>query len=405
MKLLYVTPGFPYPPRRGYLLMAYHQIEHLAARHSVDLISFVDAEADRSNADELANWCGRIDTVELPAWRCFLNMGLGMASALPFQISYFKSAKMAATVHERLRKKAYDIVVFQLTRMAQYRPVWYEGPTILSMVDPFVLNYQRSLSWRPWYARPWLQAEIARLKNYESQQALRFDRVLLISEADVRDYQNFMGAGNVDWVPHAIDVNYFSPLPSVARRTGMIVITGNMFYAPNVDAVNYFCREIFPLIRKHVPEASLWLVGSRPAEAVRKWGKDERIKVTGFVSDVRPYLNQAMVSVCPVRLNVGTQTKVLEALAMGTPVVSTSAGNHGIGAVSGEHLYVVDTPSEFAERVVALLKGKEWDELSRRGRRFVVEHFTWEKSVARLEQILAEITEQAITRRGRSCDP
>jgi glycosyltransferase involved in cell wall biosynthesis len=124
---------------------------------------------------------------------------------------------------------------------------------------------------------------------------------------------------------------------------------------------------------------------------VRKWTRDPRIKITGFVPDIRPYLSEAMVSVCPVRLRIGTQTKVLEALACGTPVVTTPAGNHGIGAISGEHLYVADDPVSFADKVVTLLTTRKWSILSEKGRRFAEDNFTWEKSAEKLEKILEQL--------------
>ena len=395
MKLLYVTPNFPYPPHRGYSLMAYHHIEHLSKRHMVDLISFVNAEADGFNKGGLTEWCRQIETVALPTWQSVLTLGLRFFRREPFQVSFLHSSKMAEIINHRLRTQSYDGVIFQLTRMAQYRPDWYKGPTLLSMVDPFVLNYQRSLAWRPWYMRQVLHFEIKRLKTYESRQARLFDRVLLISAADVRDYSPLLPGAKMDWVPHGVDVNNFQ-VTDTPRQVGRIVLCGSMFFAPNVDAVEYFCRKIFPLVRQQAPEAKLWLVGSRPAAAVRKWAADPHIEVTGFVPDVRPYLSQAMVSVCPVRLNVGTQTKVLESLAMGTPVVTTSAGNQGIGAVSGEHLYVADSPTEFAEKVVSLLKKEKWKELSENGRQFVVENFTWEKSVVKLEYILNQVAKERV---------
>ncbi len=404
MKLLYVIPSFPYPPRKGYELIAYNHIKHFAARrHSVDLISFARADVDYS-AGGLAEWCGRIYTVELPAWQSAMNLVLRAPLGEPFQVSFFRSGRMEELVSRQLRTANYEVVIFKTIRMAQYRPEWYTGATVLSMVDPMILSYQRSLSWRAWYTRPVFQAEADRLRWYEPRQAARFDRSLLIAAADLRDYQDFLSGVKsdwdsqgllnkikLDWVPHGVDVDIFCPATSTIRQAGMIVITGNMHYVPNVHAVDYFCREIFPLILEQEPLAHLWLVGTRPAAAVGKWSRYKNITVTGFVPDIRPYLNKAMVSVCPVRLNVGTQTKVLEALAMGTPVVTTTAGNYGVGAVSGEHLYVADSVSEFAERVVALLRGEKWAELSKNGRRFVVENFTWEKSMTKIERVFSEV--------------
>jgi len=243
----------------------------------------------------------------------------------------------------------------------------------------------------PWYSRPLVWSWIDRLKEYERRQASRFDRVILVNREDSREYKNIVGNARSDWVPSGIDADVFCPSDEIPRRDGMIVITGNMYHTPNVDAVEFFCRDVFPLVCKRVPSATLWLVGARPVRRIRKWTRDSRIRVTGFVPDIRPYLQQAMVSACPVRLRIGTQTKILEALACGTPVVTSSAGNHGIGATSGEHLYVADDPIEFADRIVVLLRGERWTELSQKGRRFVEDNFTWEKSVEKLEQILEQL--------------
>lgn len=399
MKLLFVAPTLPYPPSRGYLSAAYQHIKHLSGWHTVDLISFASDEDTAPAVSVLSGWCRSIETVRLRSWRSILNAGLGLLADRPLQVSYYKSLGMEQAVCRRLMTGEYDVVIFLLTRMAQYRPSWYEGVTILNMVDPLILDYLRSLALRPWYTVPVLRTEITRLKRYEARQAPQFDRVLLVAQADVQDYGGFLGGAKLDWIPHGVDEEHFYPPIGETRRPGMIVITGNMFYAPNVDAVNYFCQEVFPLVHRRVPEAHLWVVGAKPTATVRRWARYPRIHVTGSVSDVRPYLSQAMVSVCPVRRRVGVQTKVLEALAMGTPVVATSAGNHGIGGIPGQHLHTADSPVEFAEKIVTLLLGERWAELSENGRRFVVENFAWTRSATRLEQILFEVVRE---RRGES---
>lgn len=392
LRLLFVTDSLPYPPRKGYLTMTFHQIEHLAARHSIDLVSFSRADAATTPVGPLADWCNDIEIVKLPLWRSLLNIAGALPSRTPLTVAYYRSEKMGTTLQAKLKANAYDVVIFQLGRMAQYLPATYHGATLLNMVDPMILNYQRSLRWRPWHDRIALSLEVRRLKQYEQAYAPNFDRVLLVAEEDVRSYSEFLPGAKVGRIPYGTDTTFFTSSSDVARKKGMIVLTGSMFYAPNIDAVNYFCREIFPLIRQRVPHANLWLVGSDPAASVRKWGKIAGIHITGSVPDIRPYLNEAMVSVCPIRLKVGIQTKILEALAMGTPVVTTTAGSNGIGAVSGKHLYEADSPVEFADRVVALLNGEEWSHLSTSGRSFVVENYDWVTSVARLEEIFQELT-------------
>lgn len=391
MKLLFVTAHFPYPPRTGHALIAYHYIKHLALRHSIDLISY-GTHGRLAEAVEFRAWCNHIELVDQPSRReTFFNAGLGIAARQPFEVPYYKSAKMFQAVHRHLSRGGYDAALFQRTETVQFLPADYVGPAIWCMEDPPGLREQRLLSLSPWYSRPAIQDRISRLRRYVRRQAIRFDRVLVLSEADARDYESTLKGARLDWVPYGIDTDVFKPGQANARREGMILISGNMYHPPNVDAVEYFCRRVFPLVCQRAPSANLWIVGAEPAASVRKWSENKRIKVTGFVPDLRAYLSQAMVSVCAVRLKIGAQTKILEALACGTPVVTTSAGNNSTGGVSGEHLYVADEPAEFAERVVALLNHERWTALSENGRQFVTANFTWEKCVAKLETILEEV--------------
>jgi sugar transferase (PEP-CTERM/EpsH1 system associated) len=394
MRLLFVTPNFSCSPRAGHEIITCNFIKYLAQRHSVDLITFSNDEL--SEKSDSLFFCRHVEKVPLKPWQSRINKILGIMSGAPLLISQYKSAKMAQTVERYLKQNKYDIVLFQLIAMAQYKPDWYHDATVLNMIDPLVLNYQRSMIWQSWYSRPWAKNRISRLKRYELQQSSLFDRVLLLNHTDCSDYRDIIAGAKLDWVPYAIDIDYFRPDNNDMRQNGVIIITGKMDHLPNVDAVRYFCKEIFPRIRNKIPSAVLWLVGTRPTAAIRKLARDKQIKVTGDVNDIRPYLGRAMVSVCSVRLKVGTQTKILEALAMATPVVTTSAGNHGIGGISGEHLYVADDPYEFADRVVGLLHGENWSKLSANGRRFVVDNFIWEKSVDKLEKILYEV-QQTVT--------
>jgi glycosyltransferase involved in cell wall biosynthesis len=390
MKVLIITYALPYPPLTGSALIALHHIKHLAAHHTVDLVSFKSRKNPGQLAD-LPRWCNSIELVDRPArWRVLMNIVMGIVRDPHPVVSRARSEEMSKVVDRRLADARYDVALFQMP-MGQFRPSRYPGPTMWNLEEPQALKTQRMLSISPWYSRPWTWIRINRLKHWEKSQASLFDRVTVVNREDSREYGSIIGGARLDWVPSGIDADAFRPSPETPRRDGMIVITGNMFHPPNIDAVEFFCEEVFPLICKQVPSATLWLVGDRPARRVRKWATDSRIKITGFVPDIRPYLQQAMVSACPVRLRIGTQTKILEALACGTPVVTSSAGNHGIGGVSGEHLYVADAPEEFAHNIATLLRGERWSELSENGRRFVEDNFTWEKSAMKLEQVLEQL--------------
>lgn len=391
MKLLFVSPYLPYPLLTGSAVITSNHIKHLSRRHTIDLISF-GSRKKPSRLGDLPRWCNNIELVDRPPrWRVLLYLLAGMTRDPDLQISRLRSAKMAEVVSRRLADTRYDVVLFQTVQSAQFRPNWYQGPTVWNLEDPLVLKTHRMLPMFSWYSRPLHRRGRDRWKSYDMKQAPRFSRVIFVNKDDADEYKRIVHKACTDWVPHGIDHEAYRPSAEIARRDGMIVITGNMFHVPNVDAVEFFCRDIFPLVCEREPTANLWLVGSRPVERIKKWAKNPRIKVTGSVPDIRPYLQQARVSACPVRLKIGTQTKTLEALACATPVVTTSAGNHGIGASNGKHLYVADEPVEFSNRVVELLKGNRWHEFSQSGRRFVEENFTWSKSTLKLEEILEQL--------------
>jgi glycosyltransferase involved in cell wall biosynthesis len=391
MKLLFVSPLSPYPPRLGSAVITLNHIRYLSTRHTVDLIAF----ADRKKANDLGDlprWCNNVELVDRPPrWQVLLYMIGRMTRDPVLDISRFRSSSMSEAVDRRLADGNYDAVLFQTLLSAQFRPEWYRGPTIWSLEDPSALKIQRMLPMYPWYSRLLHRSRSDRLQRYERKQASHFGRVTFVNKEDALEYKCIVPQASTDWVPHGIDPEAYRPCEEELRREGMIVITGNMFHIPNVDAVDFFCRDVFPLVCEQVASANLWLVGARPAKRVRKWANNPRVKVTGSVLDIRPYLHQAMISVCPVRLAIGTQTKILEALACGTPVVTTSAGNHGVGASSGEHLHVADDPVQFASKVVDLLKGIGWHDLSRNGRKFVEDNFAWSKSALRLEKILEQL--------------
>jgi polysaccharide biosynthesis protein PslH len=394
MRILFVAPILPYPPLIGSAVITLNQIGVLSRRHTIDLISYKH-RGNSSDLGDLPLWCNNIELVDRPSrWRVLLStLGRALVDPIP-EISRFSSPEMSRVVAERLSGEPYDVVLFQSVQAAQFRPDWYSGPTIWSLEDPPALKTKKMLPMYPWYSRPLYRNRIRRLKRYDLSQAKRFGCVTFVNREDAIEYMHTVPGTCADFVPHGITEDGPSH-PGVSRRKGMIVITGNMYHAPNVDAVEFFCRDIFPLVCEHEPSANLWLVGAKPVARVRKWAKNPRIKVTGFVPDVRPYLREAVVSVCPVRLRIGTQTKILEALTCGTPVVTSSAGNHGIGAVSGKHLYVTDDSNAFADHVVSLLLADKWNQFSENGRRFVHDNFSWESSAAKLEQVIERMVEDS----------
>jgi glycosyltransferase involved in cell wall biosynthesis len=203
--------------------------------------------------------------------------------------------------------------------------------------------------------------------------------------------QTQTGLINLAHVSYGIDPLASDEINSIeAREPGSIIFSGTMDHPPNVDAAIHFVVDIFPTVIEHCASAKLWIVGANPdpriLSATKRFG--DRVRVTGKVEDIGSYIRRARVSICPVRLKIGVQTKILEAMSCGTPVVTTEAGNSGIGAVSGRHLWVDDDPALFARHIVELLNGKGWTEFSNAGNEFVGGHNNWATSITQLEQVI-----------------
>ena len=390
MNILFLSPLVPWPTNTGGKQVLYNQIKGLSSSHDVDLFCF--KQPDYSGTDCLKNYCKSLTIIDNHGpGKIILNAVIGLARYVPLKISHFTSRKNRILIHEHLRKYSYDVIISRI-EMAQFIPDFYTGAKILLMEDPETLKFTRQsnhdlnlllrLFWR--FAND-------RVARYEQRQARRFDRVTLLSEEDAREYQSFLPDARLVCVPYGTDPDRFSPSNEVKRCDGMIVFSGNMYHLPNVAAINHFCSNIFPLVKKEVPTATFWIVGANPVPEVRRWGQLKGICVTGAVPEIRDYLRMARVSVCPISLKIGVQTKVLEAMACGTPVVTTSAGNSGICATSGDGLYVVDSPADFALRIVSLLKGDRWDDMSIRARQFVLDHFSWGRSVEKLEKLITDV--------------
>jgi hypothetical protein len=389
LRLLFVSPQSPWPARTGTSVIALNQIRGLSTRFEIDLVSLTSADGGQ-DPGPLRDLCRSVVLVTRPGkLRGMAQRGIGISWGRPWEVSRFASRAMRRAVAAALADRP-DVTLFQLTESVQFRPGHDDTPSVWSMEDPAVLKAERMLPWAPAYQRPLLRARADLLRRYEERRIDRFSRILLINRGDLADYRAVHPHGRFAWVPYGISVEPGDAPPLEARRPGRIVISGNMHHPPNARGIAFFLEHVFPRVRRDVEGAHLVLVGARPPRWMQALSRDAPVEVTGFVPDVRPHLRDAVVSMCAVDLKVGTQTKVLEALAEGTPVVTTSAGNHGIEGRDGLDLHVADGAETMAAKVTSLLRGERWAELSREGRRLARE-FSWENAVGRLDDVLREV--------------
>ncbi len=392
MNILFVTPRLPYPPYRGDKLRMYNTIKILSRRHSISLLSFIQRQSEREYIPALSQYCRDLQVVLLPTSRSYLNCGWNIPSAVPFQVAYFYSPEMRARFEEMLAAEKFDIVHAYLIRMAHY-VVENVGvvPTILDLTDAISLYLKTFLDiTRNPLEKLLLFVEWSRMRAYERILA-RFDRCLVCSEIDKKALAEAVPGARLDIVPNGVDLSYFRP-STVAPEPHSIIYTGNMSYFPNTDGILYFYHHIFSYIKERVPDVKLYVVGQRPPGKVRALARDPNVMVTGLVEDVRSYYLRSAVAICPVRFGAGTPFKVIESLALGVPVVSTSQGCAGLRVQGGRDVLIADEPGEFAARVVELMENVALrNALAANGRELVEREHDWDNIVSRLEDIYSAV--------------
>ena len=390
MKILFITPRLPYPPYKGDKIRAYHQIKYLSQRHSVTLCSFIESKEELSYIGELEKYCEYIETILLKPHFSYLNAFFCAFSRIPLQVGYYYSRKMKKKIDELLRSERFDIIHTQLVRMTSYTKDHGKSPKVLDMVDALSLNMKRRLEREKLHMKLLLRLEYTKLRKYEADICKAFDKVITCSECD-KQFLSY--SENVVVCPNGVDTDFFYFNESTKVSSSDLCFLGNMGYFPNVDAVLFFVKKIFPLVKKKISNVKFYIVGINPPDCIRKLArKYQDVIVTGFVEDVRSYLKKAAVAVYPIRCGSGIQNKVLEAMASGTPVVATQYALEGIQVNPEEHAIIADRPAEFASRTVELLADAGLRQrLATNARRLVEDVYDWDTYGRELETIYASV--------------
>lgn len=389
MKLLFAANRFPYPPFRGDKLKIYHLAKRLAVKHELHLLTFLEDKNDLQYLPELQKIFKDVHLVKLSKWQSYWNCLPTFFREEPFQIRYFHSPKMHQKIGELLKQNNYDAVHVQHLRMAQYWNDKKNIPRILDLPDAYSLYWKRRVDSKKGLMRSFTKTEYIRMYNYEHI-INDFDKALVCSKEDKQYLQDEHQLYNVDVLPNGVDLTTFSCEAHDYSPNKTILFTGNMDYAPNVDAVEYFANDIFPSIVEKIPEVKFIIAGQRPVKKVLQLAS-ENIEVTGFVKDLSVMYRRASIVVAPLRFGAGTQNKVLEAMAMGVPVVSHHIGFNGLNIQSGEGVILATELESFIQSCITLLGSDTLRQsVGEAGKKVVMEQFDWDTIAAKLENYLLE---------------
>ncbi len=397
--LLYLVHRLPFPPNKGDKVRSYHLLKHLTARHRVFLGTFIDDPDDEAHVETVRAMCAGLHVGRIDARVARLRSLTGLLSAKALSLGYYRDAGMRRWVSRTRAQESIDAIVVFSSVMAQYVPqVAGESRVrvLVDFVDVDSAKWAQYATQRRW-PLSWVYArESQYLLAYERALALRAYRSFFVAENETALFRRLAPecADSVEAMNNGVDAEFFSPDPRRVTpfKHGQvpIVFTGAMDYWPNIDAVTWFAADVLPLLRQVCPNACFYIVGRGPPAAVRDLATDA-VTVTGTVDDVRPYLQHAAIVVAPMRVARGVQNKILEAMAMGRPVVAARNCVDAIDAMQGEELIPADTPQDYVEGIEQLLLHPDRAaKVGAAGRRCVVERYSWEAHLARIDRYLPQ---------------
>jgi sugar transferase (PEP-CTERM/EpsH1 system associated) len=410
MNILHVTPYVPSCVRtRPYNLI--RALVRLGHRVTLLTAAGISAE-EQAQAAELRERGIRVEVFPVSTARSLSNCLRALPTRQPLQAAYAYHPEMEKRLSGLLQEDALDIVHIEHLRAARLVRAVKNTPVVYDSVDCIALLFeQASRDGARFRSRLMTAIDLARTRRYEAWLLTQYTHVVVTSQRD-REALEALGRrylapearpAAITVVTNGVDLEYFRPQDNSKRQEKTVVFTGKMSYHANVAAALYFAREVLPCIWAQDPEVRFQIVGKSPPEAVRRLAADRRIQVTGTVDDMRPYLAQAAVAVCSAQYTVGVQNKVLEAMAMGAPVVSTPAGCSALTVVAEQGILMAEGEEALAAAILRILSdpvlGKR---LGAAGRRYVETHHSWEDKARRLEAIYELARSRAGGEVGRS---
>jgi len=412
VNILFVVPYAPNKIR----IRPYNLMRFLSARgNQVTLLTLQADDLDSASIRQLESEGYQVFAYPLPAWRSLVNSVRGMITSDPLQSYYCWQPQMAQKIEElAFREKmgaSFDVVHIEHLRGVRYGQYLRSRqnrrlkqgekrlPIIWDSVDCISYLFQQAAQQsQKLISRLITRLELPRTRKYEASMAQLFDRTLVTSRLDQEAYARLLpsGADPVTILPNGVDLDYFHPFPDSEREPATLVISGKMSYHANVAMVTHLVNQIMPHIWMKKPEVRLWIVGKDPPKSICDLASREGITVTGYVADIRPYLQKATLALAPLTYGAGIQNKVLEAMACGTPVISTPKAVSALSVKSGQDLFIEADPVAFANQVLCLIDDPaRARQVGSCGRKYVERNHDWSAIAGQLEAVYSQAIEHS----------
>jgi len=385
MKIFYLTPRFPYPIDKGDKLRAFYQIKYLSKNHDIFLFSLDENLTNTVDGNPIKNFCKNIKVLPLPPYKIFFNLLKKVFSSIPFQTAFYYNSRIKKEIVKAIDDFNPDVIFCQLIRAAEFVIDIKNIPKIIDYVDIISKGLERRASKSNFLMKSLIKIEFNRVRNYEKKVFKQFDNSMIISKED-RNFLPIEEKENVKVVPNGIDLEYFYPMES--EKEYDLFFSGNLNYPPNVDASIFIVKNILPLLLKKKPDIKILIAGASPNKKILSL-VSKNVIVKGWIDDIREYYKKAKIFIAPMQLGTGLQNKLLQAMAMKIPCVTSELTMKGLAEGAENVLLVAKSPLDYSELIIKLLEDDDYrNSVAQKGYEFVQMNYKWENIIEKLEEII-----------------
>ncbi len=394
MKILWVKAGKLLPVDTGGKIRSYNILRHLAKEHEVTLLSYFGGGRDSDYEVAIAQRLPGAQTIYTTAPEGALAQSLDyilrLPSVAPYAVRKFTDRRVRQEVARRLSDDSLDVVVCDFLSASLNFPETLSAPVVLFQHNVETMLWRRMAETEKTPLRKLSYSiEARKMSAYETRTLSRFQHVIAVSDHD-RDAMLTLSPGcPITVVPTGVDTEQYQVVPSVSGRPPLIVFTGSMDWEPNIDAMEYFCRDVWPAVLAGFPDARFQIVGRNPHPRVQRLASSS-VEVTGTVASVIDYLRTATVVIVPLRIGGGTRLKIFEAMAMAKAMVSTSIGAEGLDVTHGRDVLIADNAQAFADSILLLLRDPQLRRTYEQNAASLAARFDWSQIARRFADVLRE---------------
>lgn len=383
-KLVFITSRFPFPIEKGDKLRAYYQLRDLSKDWEIHLIALSDVEVKSEHLAAIEPFCKDIHVLRISKWWGYFRAFLGVFGRRPIQTYYFTTLKHKLAVAKILKEIQPDHIFAQLIRSTEYVKNYHNCPKTLDYMDALSEGVHKRIRLAAFWLRWVFKSEWQKLMVYENVIFEYFENHLIISEQD-RDQLTHPKRKNIHVLPNGVDERFLNYNSTEDKKTYDICFVGNLSYHPNIEAVKFIAHDILPLAKSKGLELKCLISGANPSADVLQL--QEKFTITGWVDDIRESYAQSKIFIAPMFIGTGLQNKLLEAMALGTPCITTPLAHSALGCDS-ETVGMANSADEFVMQIQRLLDENERLNQAEKAKKFVVQHFNWHEINTRLSAIL-----------------